>query len=173
MRRLRLFRPELHNERFERSTDYRRKYITKHKGLCGIYSCSYCGALIPRNLMEVDHIFPVHKAKETLSGKAFVLMSTSLQNPAHAKEGVNGTWNTCCSCHKCNHAKSAKGGTWVVRGYIGRIVFPIVNIFLAGYISLGALCAIFAGNAMLYTAIGLFIAYRLICNILFRRSSND
>lgn len=168
---LRSFRPEIHCEAFERSTDYRRKYLAKHRGMCGVYSCSYCGALVPKHLMEVDHIFPVHKAKETLSGKAFVLMSASLQNPLHAKEGVNGTWNTCCSCHKCNHTKSAKGGIWVIRGYVGRIIFPIANILLAGYIFLGAICAIVAANTMLYTALGIFIAYRFLCNVLFRRSA--
>lgn len=156
------------SKRLVRSKNYRKNYLKKHKGFFGIYTCSYCGALIPKGMMEVDHIFPVHKAKEELIGMSYVLLASTLS--LHGKEGVNGTWNTCSSCHYCNHLKAAKGGLWVLRGYFGRIVFPIINLVLAYTVIRGAVEILFHDNASrLITGIAVLLAYRFICWFLFKR----
>jgi hypothetical protein len=84
--------------------------------------------------MEVDHIYPIGQVKSTTRGKAFVIANTFWKGSKEANKGVNGTWNTVSACHDCNHKKSDKGGMWVWRGYIGRIVYPILNAIL--YINL-------------------------------------
>lgn len=157
------------NSSLERSKDYRKNYLKKHKGFFGIYTCAYCGCLVPKGVMEVDHIFPVHKAKEELLGMAYVLLASSLF--LHAKEGVNGVWNTCSACHYCNHLKSAKGGLWVVRGYLGRIIFPILNFVMAFNIVMGGLELLKGDPSGFLTWLIALGVYRFVAWFLFKREA--
>ena len=119
------------DKRYTRSGDYRKKYIEKHKGFFGIYCCSYCGKLCSKSNMEVDHIYPINGVKNKRSGKFWVALNTWYL-PSNNK-GVNETWNTTSACHDCNSQKSDSGGSWIWRGYVGRIIFPILNIILIQY----------------------------------------
>ena len=64
-------------------------------------------------------------------------MNSVLSNPLHASEGVNGVWNTVAACQSCNRSKSDSGGAWIFRGYIGRKVFPIINLIMFINITVG------------------------------------
>lgn len=152
---------------YERSGNYRKDYLNKHKGVCGVYCCAYCGRLVPKSKMEVDHIYPIGQVKDTTKGKAFVALNTFWRGSKESNKGVNGTWNTVSSCHDCNHKKSDKGGLWVYRGYIGRIVFPIINIILYGNILWGALMIIFNDNSQKFiTSLVTLLVVRIVGRLL-------
>ena len=118
---------------FERSTDYRTKYVKKHKGFFGIYCCAYCGRLCTKSTMQVDHIFPVDGVKGISGtfGKLFVTFVCLLHGVKSLEDGVNADWNKTAACPKCNSDKRAKKGIWTIRGYIGKILFPIMNFTMA------------------------------------------
>lgn len=105
--------------RFERSLDYRQHYFRKHKGIfgLGIYICPYCGKLVRQHKVEIDHVVPIGKVKRSFWLKVLFFFM--------GKEGVNSTKNLVAACHKCNRAKSDKGGSWIARGEIGRFLFPV------------------------------------------------
>jgi hypothetical protein len=149
----------MNDKQYERSKDYRSKYIKKHKGFFGIYCCSYCGKLCSKSKMEVDHIYPINGVKNKASGKLWVKLNTWYL-PSNNK-GVNETWNTTSACHDCNASKSDSGGLWVWRGYIGRIVFPILNIWLIVGLIVGILNVVSRNNDTALT-------HYLVLNIVFR-----
>ena len=146
---------------YSRSDDYRKKYLNKHKGILGIYTCSYCGKLCTKSGMQVDHIYPINGAKTKVSGKLWVKINTWYLPKEKRNQGINGVWNTTSACPTCNHIKSDLGGVWVWRGYIGRILFPIVNIILIGLLVKGLFVTIFYNNVPYLTKV-------VFLNVLFR-----
>lgn len=94
-----------------RSDDYREQFMKRNQGLVvkGFYLCIYCGRPIhaksPDNnhKMFVDHIKPINQG------------------------GRNSTWNLGPACFKCNSEKSDKGGEWVLRGYIGKAGYTVLQ----------------------------------------------
>ena len=104
-------RPEYH-----RSTDYRKRYFRKHKGFTGIYCCPYCGKLLTEDTATVDHIIPVNAAKKSF------LLRLLLRN---TDDGINNMRNLTVACWKCNSKKSSKCGVWILRGKLGKFIFPI------------------------------------------------
>lgn len=109
-----------HNLKFEvndmygrRSTDYRRKFFEANRPAIGnMYFCAYCGRLVSRKKITVDHLYPVAK----------VSSSPSLQRKMKAAgiSSVNDVKNLVPACRKCNSKKSAKMGFWIIRGRIGK-----------------------------------------------------
>lgn len=95
----------------ERSTNYSALFFNNNPGIFGhIYFCPYClKKRLYRNPkrwqtgMQIDHIIPLNKG------------------------GINWSANLICACPKCNNKKRAKTGLWVVRGYIGKFVFSILQ----------------------------------------------
>jgi high-affinity Fe2+/Pb2+ permease len=138
--------PEKNGGPYERSTGYRKDYLKKHKGFFGIYTCAYCGRLITKKNMQVDHIYPIGQVKTTMKGKAFVIANTFWKGSKESDKGINGTWNTVSACPACNHKKSDKGGLWIWRGYIGRIVYPVLNAILYIDILYGILEVLFKNS---------------------------
>lgn len=118
------------NDKGVRSTNYRRSFLTFNKGIKGdgqIYRCAYCGKKIFREKMEVDHIFPCHKAANS-SLTRFGMRLWGIHT-------VNDNLNLVASCHRCNHKKGSKGGIWIIRGLLGRSeglwrVRKVVRIFI-------------------------------------------
>lgn len=144
---------------FERSTDYRRDYLKKHKGFFGIYTCAYCGRLITKSNMQVDHIYPVNRAATKTTGKLFVVLNSFWRGSKGRQQGVNGNWNKTAACPKCNHLKSDKGGVCVTLGYLGRIINPIIKIAEAGLIGYTAINALLLGGPTAYfiwAVVGIF-----------------
>lgn len=120
--------------KFTRSKNYRKEYLKKHKGFFGIYTCAYCGKLISKSNMEVDHIYPVNGVSggmlSNTGGKMFITVVSALHGSNALKDGVNADWNKTSACHFCNNKKTDSKGAWVVRGYFGKILFPIMNAVL-------------------------------------------
>ena len=112
--------------RFTRSRDARRNFLAKKKGLFGsnLYVCAYCGKLVRKKNMEVDHCIPVHSAKTNVFVRNYIRLLGLFQSKEEREEGINGTWNLVAACSNCNGEKSSKTGFWIVRGIIGRYLFP-------------------------------------------------
>ena len=93
-----------------RSTDYRRRYFASHPRPEGGYRCLYCNRKLSDTKIEIDHIFPVHKAK-TKAGQRYL--------KRHGMRSVNDPKNLAAACHRCNRNKSAKTGIWLLRAKLG------------------------------------------------------
>lgn len=123
-------------ERYHRSSNYREKYMTKHKGLGGLTCCAYCGKVLLIKDTEVDHITPVNKVENTTSGKLFIDICTLFSRDKTS--GVNSDWNLTYACHDCNSLKRAKSGEWSRRGYIGKFLFPLIHFAMLAYLVISA-----------------------------------
>lgn len=153
---------------FNRSTNYRADYLKKHKGFFGIYACAYCGKLITRGEMQVDHIYPVNGSASKLSGKVFVTVG-SILGGLQMKEGVNGNWNKTAACARCNNIKSDSAGTWVLRGYLGRILFPVMNFAIVAGLGYGGVLAIMGNPTVLYQVLAATAILKILCRVLLSR----
>lgn len=162
------------NNRFTRSNNYRKEYLKKHKGFFGIYTCAYCGKLCSKKGMQVDHIYPVNGVSggsfENTGGKAFITIVCALHGPKALKEGVNADWNKTSACPRCNGNKTDNKGSWVIRGYFGKVLFPIMNFGLAFGLCYGGISAITVGDkSILYTWIGITAAVKGLLYYLSRK----
>lgn len=107
------------DKKYQRSSSYRRDYIKWHPGIMGkFYICRYCGRIMTRPFMEVDHVIPVDYAKNSALARKML------------PDGVNGKKNLVSACRYCNGKKSNKGGLWILRGYIGGWLQPAIWILL-------------------------------------------
>lgn len=102
--------------RYARSDNYRTNFIRENPGVFGLYMCSYCGRIIPRRKMEVDHIISINHAN---NHKLLHFIG---------KSAINSTVNLTPACHNCNSNKSDRGGLWIIRGLIGWLIHPMLWI---------------------------------------------
>lgn len=125
------------NSKYERDSSYRERYISAHPPKNGKYRCVYCGRLVAKDKMEVDHVVAVDRVKRNWLYRLCV------------PNGVNDLNNLVCSCHRCNHKKGSKGGLWIIRGHFWKVVLPL-------YITMKILlvCAIMA--IIILAILGLF-----------------
>ncbi len=99
--------------RYTRSTTYRGAYFKEHPGILHHrYFCAYCGRLLPKKKITIDHLIPVQKASNE---KRYRLLINLL-----GYTGVNDPKNLAPACKKCNAKKKDKGGLWILRGWMGR-----------------------------------------------------
>ena len=100
-----------------RSLDYRKHYFEGHNGYFEIYCCSYCGRLLFKKDATVDHIVPVHAAERM-----------RLVRWLYRREegGINSAKNLTTACSRCNSAKGSKCGIWLLRGWMGRLIYPVL-----------------------------------------------
>lgn len=101
------------NQKYERDSTYRERYISAHPPKNGKYRCVYCGRFVSKDKMEVDHVVAVDRVKKNWLYRLCV------------PNGVNDLNNLVCSCHRCNHKKGSKGGLWIIRGHFWRVVLPV------------------------------------------------
>lgn len=112
----------LAEDRYSRSSTYRKNYLEAHSGWHGLYICMYCSKVVPVNKLSIDHIIPVDKAMRCRSAK-FLLFINGIEN-------VNDLKNLGPSCRKCNQKKSNKmNAYWILRARIGKIPFSWVLIW--------------------------------------------
>jgi len=100
----------------QRSSDYRETFFETYKPATGNkYFCAYCGRLLPRRKLTVDHIYPV----------APVASNLRLQKKLKRKgyKSVNDERNLVAACDHCNKSKGTKMGLWVLKGHLGRCKF--------------------------------------------------
>ena len=97
------------DEKFERSPKYRYNFIKCNPPVNNRYRCVYCGRVVKKDDMEVDHILPVSGAKE------YEWVRKKL------KRGVNDMSNLVPSCHRCNMRKlDSIALRWRVKAQLGR-----------------------------------------------------
>lgn len=105
--------------KYKRSTDYRRKYFRQKKPFLGkLYFCAYCGNMYTKKNITVDHIISIESAK-----------SRKIQRKLERKNiDINSLSNLTTACARCNRKKSDKQGMWFVRGKIGQWLtkFPVI-----------------------------------------------
>lgn len=122
---------------YRRNSTYRQTYFESHPGLFGrdFYFCSYCGRLLHKDRITVDHLFAV-KAVQRSAFLKWILQELKI-------EDVNNQKNLVAACTQCNERKGTKGGVWILRGLIGRhplFWFCWWPIFLAILIAIIAFC---------------------------------
>ena len=76
------------------------------------YHCAYCGKLLPKESLVIDHLIPVQRAKSSVFWQR-VLKVTGIKN-------VNNPKNLVGTCVRCNSRKGSKTSFWILRGIIGR-----------------------------------------------------
>lgn len=103
--------------RYERSADYRRKFLAAINS--DKVFCAYCGRRVPISKATVDHIVPVQKAKQSRFAR-FLLRIRGIHD-------VNDSRNLVCACASCNSKKRTKMGLWIPAGIIGKLqwLWPI------------------------------------------------
>ena len=104
----------INNSYGTRSSDYRKVFFESNKPLLSsFYFCAYCGKLVRRKKITVDHLFPIAKAQKELS----------LQRKLKwlGIDSINSEKNLVPACEKCNKRKGTKIDGWIIKGYIGKI----------------------------------------------------
>lgn len=96
-----------------RSGNYRTMFFKYHEPQIGNkYICSYCGRLLTKDKVTVDHLYPVKRVREE-PGLQKKLRKMGIHD-------VNDPRNLVPSCSKCNAKKAAKMGRWIFYGKIGQ-----------------------------------------------------
>lgn len=115
----------LRKQDIQRSETYRANFIRANPGIHAFgkywYICSYCGRLVTREKMQVDHVVAIDLARRK---RLYRLLAPPLE-----KGGINGLDNLCSACSKCNKKKSNSGGWWILKGHIGHLYFSILWVF--------------------------------------------
>ena len=103
-------------KKYKRSEDYRYRYILNHPGIFGkFYMCPYCGRIMTRNSMQVDHIISINLANEHRAYRILV-----------PNDDINNIRNLTASCPECNNRKSDSGGGWIFLGRFGKYIFILI-----------------------------------------------
>jgi HNH endonuclease. len=111
------YRFRIENNLGRRGSDYRRRYFIMNKPVIGDkYICVYCGKLLTKDELTVDHIYPIGKASNSLKYQK-KLSRKGIKN-------INDGKNLVSACAKCNALKSADTGLWILKAKIGRI-YPL------------------------------------------------
>lgn len=123
---------EVIDQRFTGSGTYRREFFKYYKPfIWKYYFCIYCGRLVSKKNLQVDHIIPIHKAKTSKWVRRYL-------GRKKFPKGVNDYRNLGAACCYCNLAKSAKMGLWVLRGRIGKSNTYQVIRWLVRFLIIGA-----------------------------------
>lgn len=98
----------------ERSANYRRNFFYDTKPVIGnLYFCAYCGKLVPRRKITVDHVIPVYAAQTSRKWRRRLEKAGC--------SSVNDPGNLVAACEHCNKSKGSKTSLlWLVRAKIGR-----------------------------------------------------
>lgn len=104
---------KINNSLGTRSSDYRRIFFIYNKpAIRNKYICAYCGRLLSKDKVTVDHLYPIGKAAKSVKYQK-KLNRRGVKN-------INEPKNLVPACKRCNMHKSAKTGLWIIRGKIGR-----------------------------------------------------
>lgn len=118
---------EINNDFGKRSTTYRTEYFKHNKPIYKkFYRCVYCGRLLSRRKITVDHIYPVKKVNE----------STYYQDKLKrmGADSVNDYRNLVSACFRCNAKKSAKTGWWIIKAKIGSMKYYWLVVHIIEFI---------------------------------------
>lgn len=98
-----------YEEKWERSSDYRKEFF---KNNMGPYKCRYCNKRLKAEYMVVDHLIPIAKLKTSMHARNLLYIQ--------GISSVNDIRNLAPSCNKCNQKKGDKIGLWFVKGMLGK-----------------------------------------------------
>lgn len=118
---------EINNDFGKRSTTYRTEYFKHNKPIYKkFYRCVYCGRLLSRRKITVDHIYPVKKVNE----------STFYQDKLKrmGADSVNNYRNLVSACFRCNAKKRAKTGWWIIKAKIGSMKYYWLVVHIIEFI---------------------------------------
>lgn len=121
---------------YTRAHNYREVYFENNKGIFGdgrYYHCVYCGKILKKDKVTVDHFFPINKVKNSPYSSINIRLLKKF-----GIEDINDKRNLVCACKSCNSSKGSKGGIWLVRGYLGRffilwVLFYTLLLYFIGY----------------------------------------
>ena len=101
------------NEYGYRGEHYRKDFFQNNKPIFyDSYFCAYCGKVINKKNMTVDHIYPIDKVRSDLR------LQKKLKRMGI--EDVNAPQNLVAACKRCNQKKGTNMGLWVLKGKIGK-----------------------------------------------------
>lgn len=107
---------KIDNDFAERSSNYRAMFFKTYEPQIGkYYLCTYCGKLLTKEKVTVDHLYPIKKARTS--------QKVQQKFRKMGYKDVNDPRNLVPACSKCNSRKAAKMGSWIIRGEIGRITW--------------------------------------------------
>lgn len=109
--------------KYKRDDMYRYRFISKHPGFQNNwYLCSYCGKIISKRNMQVDHVVAINKTRKwwNLSSMPYRMLVK------HYTHGVNSVENLVPACAQCNEKKGGKAGRWVLKGFVGQTYYKVV-----------------------------------------------
>lgn len=104
----------LDNNFRNRGNKYRGVFFRNHRPVIfGMYYCAYCGKLLRKNDVTVDHLYSI----------SAVGRDARMQRKMRRKgyRNVNDQRNLVASCERCNLKKGEHQGFWVIRGSFGRM----------------------------------------------------
>lgn len=107
----------LYDESLVRSNDYRKTFFSKNKGFYMFhkryYRCAYCGKIVKKECITVDHIIPIHLSQRKKSIR-LLMKIFNIKN-------INEYKNLTPSCKKCNSKKGSKISTkYIYEGQTGK-----------------------------------------------------
>lgn len=109
--------------KYERSDDYRYQYIRAHPGFMGkYYLCPYCGRIMLKKTMQVNHIVSISLANKHRAYRVLV-----------PDGNINNLHNLTASCPKCNNRKSDSGGFWIFLARFGVVFYAVIWLLLLGF----------------------------------------
>ena len=98
----------------DRGSSYRRDFFAKNppKLFGRWYFCAYCGRILKKDDLTVDHLWPVDAAKKDIR------IQKRLKR--HGYKSINDVKNLVPACMDCNMKKGRKISGWILKGQIGR-----------------------------------------------------
>lgn len=126
----RKIRYRCYEDRWERSSDYRKEFFKAYKPP---YRCRYCNKYLKKEYMVIDHIVPVAKVKKSTNARMLLYIRNI--------SDVNDVRNLAPSCKRCNDKKGMKLGIWWFKGIFGKYkaYWVLRNIFYILFLSFSLL----------------------------------
>ena len=121
----------------ERSTNYRQTFFSNNKPFIkDRYFCAYCGKLVKKRDITIDHLFPIDAVKKSFYSRLKMRMK--------GFNDINDVRILVPACLSCNQRKSNKTGLWILKGKIGRSntlwiirkIFKVVILCFIGFMIL-------------------------------------
>ena len=105
------FKAYYYERNWGRSGGYRKKYFEKHPA--EEYRCVYCGRVIPKDSITIDHIVPVSLAQRSRIARWWLKKRNF--------ESINDERNLVPSCWRCNKTKGKSVSViWALRARLGQ-----------------------------------------------------
>lgn len=127
---------KLVDSKYSRDNLYRKVFFEKHKGVFGLYRCAYCGKILRKKNVTIDHVVPISRAADSLRCR-FFMRYIGIDN-------VNSVSNLTPCCKRCNSRKGNKVSLITfLRGCTGQYPIGITIRRICEWVSVFSLILIF------------------------------